>query len=122
MAAGAREVLRQRVGRRSSSVAERRRLILTTGGELASGRPYVEKSERPPGLHDQIAEYLIATTIKPVRAMLRGPERTLGRIVEQAARHERKLRTSSDAELATLAHRMRALLRRDGFAIATVGE
>ena len=96
--------------------------MLASGGELAAGRPYAERSERLPGLHDRVAEYLLAAAVKPVRAAVRNPARSLRTIIEHAARHERALRASSDAELVALARGMRARLRRDGFVLPVIGE
>jgi len=91
-------------------------------GELANGRPYAERSEREPGWHDRLAEFLVAAAVKPARDCLRNPARALVRIVECAERHERAMCAAADSELAVRARGMRARLRRDGFAPALVGE
>src|SRR5215472_4938906 len=89
---------------------------------LASGRPYAERSERDPGLHDRAAQWLFATTVKPLWHRLRDPSRRLASIVEHVERHEELLRSVEDARLATIAHGMRARLRRSGLALPLVGE
>jgi preprotein translocase subunit SecA len=102
--------------------ADRRAAILTAGGELATGKPYAERVEHLPGLHDRIAEFLIASAIRPVHRMVRDPARSLQTIVEAVDRHVARFRSASDAELATHARGMRGWLRRDGFAVPVVGE
>ena len=91
-------------------------------GELASGRPYAERSEREPGWHDKAAEFLVTNTYVPVRDRLRDPKRTMTRVAELAASHDRRLRCASDAELKGLALSLRARFRQQGFAAALVGE
>ena len=121
--AGAQEVVAEGGTPVRRATARRQRTsLLATGGELASGRPYAERSEKLPGLHDRLAEYLITRTVKPLRSVVRDPARSLRAIVEHTHRHERALRALSDVELASLASCMRSRLRRDGFAIGTVGE
>lgn len=95
---------------------------LNRAGELATGRPYAERSEREPGWHDRVAEFLLGSAVKPARDLLRNPARALTRIVGLAAAHETAMRAASDAELGARAARMRGRLRRDGFAPALVGE
>jgi preprotein translocase subunit SecA len=89
---------------------------------LAPGRPYAERSEREPGLHDRAAELLLATVVKPVRNRLRDPSRALWSIVEHVDRHERTLLAANDSDLVAIARKMRARLRRDGLAPPLVGE
>ncbi len=101
---------------------ERRALLLTGGGKLAIGKPYAERQERSPGLHDRLAETLIAATIRPARALLRDPAKSLQAIVNEVARHDRALRVATDEELAAQARGMRGRLRRDGFTLPLVGE
>ena len=40
-------------------------IMITEAGELADGRPYAERSEREPGLHDKAAEFLLGHTVRP---------------------------------------------------------
>jgi hypothetical protein len=73
------------------------------GDELAAGRPYAERPEPEPGLHDRLAEFLLARAFEPVRDWLRDPTHALRRIVEQVERHERSLLMAADSDLATQA-------------------
>src|SRR4051812_25025383 len=91
-------------------------------GELAVGRPYAERPEREPGLHDRAAEFLLTTALEPMRKWLRDPAHALQRILEHVERHEQSQRAAADAELAVQARSMRARLRRDGFALDVVGQ
>jgi preprotein translocase subunit SecA len=106
----------------ASGTATRQTSILTTGGELATGKPYTERLEHNPGVLDRIADALLASTFRPVRSLVRDPVRSLRPIVESVRRHEPELRLATDAELLSRARAMRARLRRDGFAIPVVGE
>src|SRR6516165_12355915 len=63
-----------------SSRASMSRTLLTLGAEIATGRPYAERSEREPAWHDRLAEFLIAATVKPAQNRLRNPARLLHRI------------------------------------------
>jgi preprotein translocase subunit SecA len=96
--------------------------IAREASELAAGRPYAERAEREPGLHDRVGEFLVTATVKPIHDLLRNPAHALKRIVEHVERHEQALRTASDSELAARARGMRPRLRRDGFAPPIVGE
>src|SRR6266702_4148280 len=89
--------------------------------ELAVGRPYPERAEREPALHDRIAEYLTNSVLKVARARLRDPARSMLSIVEYAAQHEHLLREATDDELRLQVRSMRAQLRRQGFAPELVG-
>jgi preprotein translocase subunit SecA len=73
-------------------------------------------------LHDRAAEFLLASTIRPLRAMVRDPARSLRAIVPQVQQHERTMRAASDSVLAAAARGMRLRLRQDGFATPLVGE
>src|SRR5215470_14532609 len=89
--------------------------------ELAMSRPYPERAEHDPGLHDRIARYLLNNLVKPAQGWLRDPTRALRPIVEQAAVHDRVLRIASDDELLQEARGLRATLRRQGFVPELVG-
>jgi preprotein translocase subunit SecA len=97
-------------------------IMITEAGELADGRPYAERSEREPGLHDKAAEFLLGCTVRPARRVLINSARGLASIVPLVRLHESALARASDADLATLARGMRGRLRREGFAEALVGE
>lgn len=96
--------------------------VLSAGVELAPGRPYAERSDKPPAWHDRLAEYLVASTVRPVRRSLRDPARSLRVIVPHVERHDRAMRAASDVELMTAARGMRARLRLSGFTLPLVGE
>jgi len=91
-------------------------IMITGAGELADGRPYAERSEREPGLHDKAAEFLLGCTIRPARRVLLNSARGLASIVPLVKQHELTFARTSDADLATLARGMRARLRKEGFA------
>ena len=99
-----------------------REAILADPSVLAAGRPYSERSEKEPGPHDKVAEYLLANAIRPIGAWLRDPARCLRAIEAHADRHDAPLATKSDTELRTLARAMRSRLRRQGFVPSLVGE
>ncbi|MGE0222143.1 MAG: preprotein translocase subunit SecA [Acetobacteraceae bacterium] len=96
--------------------------ILTDPGLLAPGRPYSERSEKQPRLHDRIAETLFANTVVPVRAALLDPARALRAVCVQADRHADALRGTPDAALQARARGMRSRLRRQGFTLALAAE
>src|SRR6516165_8337414 len=106
----------------SSRAFMSRSTILLDADELAAGRPYAERPEREPGLHDRIAEFVLTRALKPTRDWLSDPARRLERIVGSVERHERSLRMAADADLTTQARSMRARLRRDGFVPELVGK
>jgi preprotein translocase subunit SecA len=110
----------QRLGAAGS--ATRQASILTTGGELATGKPYIERLEHNPGALDRIADALLGITFRPARGLLHDPARSLRPIIEAVRRHEHALSVATDDELQAQARAMRAHLRRDGFAVAIVGE
>ncbi len=112
----------RKIGGSAPATRDRRAAILSGGAELATGKAYAERVELTPGLHDRIADALIAKTIQPVRTLLRDPARSLRAIVDEVGRHEQTFRLSADEELAARARSMRARLRRDGFVLPLVGE
>jgi preprotein translocase subunit SecA len=91
-------------------------------GELEAGRPYAERADHEPRMHDRIAEFILATAVEPARDRLRDPARALQRIVGLVERHDRLLRTVADGDLAVQARGMRVRLRRDGFTPELVGQ
>src|SRR5580700_10112281 len=64
----------QRLGAAGS--ATRQASILTTGGELATGKPYIERLEHNPGALDRIADALLGITFRPARGLLHDPARS----------------------------------------------
>ena len=99
-----------------------RAALLTRSAEFANGRPYAERSENEPQLHDRAAELLVGRVIRPALDRVYNPVRALGRIVELAARHEGEMARASDPVLAERAQSMRARLRRHGFTPPLVAE
>ncbi|MBR0975312.1 MULTISPECIES: preprotein translocase subunit SecA [Bradyrhizobium] len=89
--------------------------------ELAVGRPYPERADREPAVHDRVAEYLAKDLIQRAFRGLRDPVRALTPIVEHAAAHESALRIMSDEELRLQVPIIRAKLRNSGFTPPLVG-
>ncbi|PDT74301.1 preprotein translocase subunit SecA [Bradyrhizobium sp. C9] len=89
--------------------------------ELAISRPYPERAEYEPALHDRIAQGLVNSLIKPAVGRIRDPARALRAIVAHASRYERALASASDDDLRQRAGGMRAALRRQGFVPELVG-
>src|SRR5882724_455469 len=80
--------------------------LMTQGTEvLQSGRPYAERAERILGVHDKVAEFLVASTYKPLQGLLRNPARALKRVIPHVERHERTMKTATDGELTAFARR-----------------
>ena len=100
----------------------RRNLLLAADDEFATGKPYAERMEPAPGTLDRIAEFLAGATIRPLRGLVRKPSDSLRVIVREAARHEARLSSVTDAALAALATGMRTRLRHRGFVPELVGE
>jgi preprotein translocase subunit SecA len=96
--------------------------MLADSFELMAGRPYVERAEQEPAMHDKVAEVLIANLLRPARARLNNPANSLGKILNHVSRHEGIMRKASDCDLARKASGLRCRFRRDGFAPALVGE
>lgn len=96
--------------------------MITEAGELADGRPYAERSEREPGLHDKAAEFLLGCTVRPARRALFNSARGLASIVPLVEQHNASLARASDQDLASRARGMRGRLRKQGFAEALVAE
>src|SRR4051812_35435373 len=95
--------------------------LIKSAEELAVGRPYAERSDHEPRLHDRAAEFLFATLWKPGIEWLHDPARRLEKIVDLVNRHEQALRTTADSQIAAQAKAMRPRLRRSGFTPALVG-
>src|SRR5437016_5668828 len=90
-------------------------------GTLAIGRPYPERAEEEPGLHERLAQFLLTKAVAPIRNGLRNPVHALAGIVAHVERHEPLVQSMADTELAAQARGMRTRLRRDGFAPEHVG-
>ena len=96
--------------------------FLTADIDLAPERPYAERADREPGLHDKAAEFLLRGVLRPAARCLIDPASSLRQIVRHAAAYEKDMRAASDQALLSLARRMRLRLRRDGFTPQLVGE
>jgi preprotein translocase subunit SecA len=96
--------------------------MFADAGAFVAGRPYAERSEPEPRLHDRAAEFLLANAVRPVRDRLRDPARNLRSILEHVECHAHSLRAAQDSELSALARGLRARLRRNGLALELVGE
>ncbi|QOZ52189.1 prepilin peptidase [Bradyrhizobium sp. CCBAU 53338] len=89
--------------------------------DLAVGRPYPERADREPAVHDRVAEYLAKGLFQRAFDRIRDPVRTLMPIVEHAAAHENTLRIMSDEKLRLQVSGIRAQLRNSGFTPPLVG-
>ena len=96
--------------------------VLGDAADLAAARPYCERAEEEEAWHDQAAEWLLATVIRPLRERIRNPGRRLARILPLVDLHQDALREESDAGLKARAQGMRARLRRRGFTPELAGE
>jgi preprotein translocase subunit SecA len=96
--------------------------VLEAGIDLASDRPYAERSDRESALHDRVAEFLLTNIVRPCRDRLRNPTRGLSRIVGHVERHESNIRLLSDEQIRLSAGAMRSRLRQHGFSGNLVGE
>jgi preprotein translocase subunit SecA len=97
-------------------------LIFSRSDELAAGRPYAERLESDPGLHDLAAEYLLANLVRPLRGLVWDAARSLRPILDHVGAAEAAMKSESDANLAKRAMAMRGRLRRYGFNPALTGE
>jgi hypothetical protein len=96
--------------------------MLLANSQLAPGRPYAERAEHSPRLHDRVAEFLLGGLAWPVRQIQRGSVVRMNAIVAAVNRHEAAARKMTDGELAQRARGMRASLRSTGFTLAAAGE
>jgi preprotein translocase subunit SecA len=90
--------------------------------EIASGRPYAERSEGEAPWHDRLAKFLVGATIEPLWTWIRDPARDLHWVVEEVERHAPAMRGASEAELKGLSRALRSRLRRQGFTPSLIGE
>jgi preprotein translocase subunit SecA len=96
--------------------------ILEAGVELALDRPYAERFDKEAALHDRVAEFLLASIVRPCRHRFRDPARGLRSIIGEVEQHVSRLRVHSDEQLRIAAAGMRTRLRQHGFVPALVGE
>ena len=85
-------------------------LIFSRSDELAAGRPYAERVESNPGLHDLAAEYLLANLVRPLRSLVWDSARSLRPILDHVGAAEAAMKSESDAGLARRAMAMRGRL------------
>jgi preprotein translocase subunit SecA len=87
-------------------------------GDLASGRPYAERDEREPPWHDKLALRLWHGAAVPLLRSARARERRGPAFVARVNSHADEFAHADDAQLRLEARRLRATLRREGFAAA----
>jgi len=85
-------------------------------GDLAPGRPYVERDERDPPWHDRLAVTLWHGLLWPALRPLRGEALRRRAFVARVDRHDAELRALDDAALRQRAAAVRHALRAHGFA------
>ena len=99
-----------------------RAAVLPPGVRRAPDRPYDERDDERPGLHDRIATGLAEATLGRLRrAWRRRPVRP-GAFVALVDSHDAALRAASESTLDARLAAVRAALRRRGFEPATVAE
>ncbi len=96
-------------------------LLHLTTGDIAPGRPYVERDEREPPWHDKLALGLWHGGAMPLLQRLGVRERRGPAFVALVDRHAGEFAAASDDELRAAGRRCRVELRRLGFAPPAVG-
>ena len=89
-------------------------------GDIAPGRPYVERDEHEPPWHDRVAIGLWHGGVLPLVRATGVPRRRARALVARVDALAAEMAAFDDAQLAAQARAMRAVLRRDGFAFAPV--
>ena len=85
-------------------------------GELAPGRPYVERDEREPPWHDRLAIALWHGAVLPLLRAAGTRQRRARALVARVDALAAEIAALDDAQLRAQALALRAVLRRDGFA------
>ena len=85
-------------------------------GDIAPGRPYVERDEREPPWHDQLALRLWHGGAMPLLRLLGVRERQGPAFVVMVNRHADEFAAATDDDLRAVGRRCRSELRRLGFA------
>ncbi|HEX6364450.1 MAG TPA: hypothetical protein VFZ93_15945, partial [Albitalea sp.] len=85
-------------------------------GDLAPGRPYLERHDQEPAWHDRFAVGLWHTVAEPLQRVLGARERRASRIVARVDALAGDVARLDDAALRARARALRGCLRRDGFA------
>ena len=89
--------------------------------DLATGRPYPERDEHEPPWHDKLASWLWHGAVVPLAAPLQGARSHDTRaFLARVESHAAEFAAADDAQLRAQAHRLRAELRRLGFAAEPV--
>jgi preprotein translocase subunit SecA len=84
-------------------------------GELASGRPYVEREEHPPQWHDEVALWLWHGAARPAWRAVGGDARSARAVVAITQAAAEELKSLDDASLRQRARALRVDMRRTGF-------
>jgi preprotein translocase subunit SecA len=96
------------------------RLLRLEARDIATGRPYVERDDPEPPLHDRIATGVWRTAVMP---LLRGSglqQRRARALVARVYALGAEASACDDAQLRAQARQLRAVLRREGFAFEPV--
>lgn len=91
-------------------------LLRLQPGDIASGRPYVERDEHEPPWHDKLALRLWHGVAMPSLHLVRARERQGPAFVARVNSHADDFSRADDAQLREEARRLRLELRRHGFA------
>jgi preprotein translocase subunit SecA len=91
-------------------------------GDLASGRPYIERDEREPPIHDRIALALWHGVLRPLARPLGVHRRSARAFVARVNAQAAELGAADDAALREQARVLRRRLRGEGFALEPVAQ
>ena len=97
-------------------------LLRLAAGDVAPGRPYAERGDAEPPWHDRIALGLWHGVVRPLLRLPGLERRRALRLVASVDALAQATATLDDAQLRASAQRLRATLRRDGFAPAPVAQ
>ena len=89
-------------------------------GDIAPGRPYVERDEREPPWHDRLAVGLWYGAVIPLVRATGTRQRRARTLVAGVNAFTAEIASLDDAQLRAQARALRPVLRRDGFALAPV--
>ncbi|MGQ3050192.1 MAG: preprotein translocase subunit SecA [Roseateles sp.] len=90
-------------------------LLRLSPRDLASGRPYAERDERPPAWHDELALGLWHGAVRPLWRQFGGHAASAQRVVALTRSFEAQMAALDDAALRTRAAALRHELRRSQF-------
>ena len=97
-------------------------LLRLDPGDLASGRPYVERDERPPAWHDELALGLWHGVARPAWRQFSGHSAGARRVVALTRSHEAEMAALDYTGLRTRAAALRHALRRSHFGAAPTAQ